>query len=45
MLRKKIIELEQLADMADAMLPRAHEFDLDAGQIRANLKLLRRRRK
>jgi hypothetical protein len=45
MLRKRIIVLEQLADMTEAMLPRAREFDLDARQIRTNLKLLRKRKK
>lgn len=45
LLRNKIIMLEQLSDMAEAMLPRAREFDLDAGQIRANLKLLRKKKK
>ncbi len=45
MLRKRIIVLEQLDEMAEAMLPRAREFDLDAGQIRTSLKLLRKRKK
>ncbi len=45
MLREKIIDLNQLGDMAEAMLPRAREFDLNAAQIRGNLKLLRKRKK
>ncbi len=45
MLRRKIIQLDRLDDMAEAMLPRGREFDLDAEQIRTNLKLLRVRRK
>ncbi len=45
MLRKRIIVLEQLGEMAEAMLSRTREFDLDAGQIHANLKLLRKRKK
>ena len=44
MLRKRIIVLEQLAEMAEAMLPRARQFDLDAGQIRTNMQLLRKRK-
>lgn len=45
MLRKRIVVLQQLNDMGKAMLPRASEFDLDAGQIRTNLELLRKRMK